>query len=287
MREQLVIRGLFALLVAVIVIQAGVIAGLTRRVERLEFEDVLQEVGPEPATVPSPASPSPMPTPEPVRPLKLKRGGGSARFRNPRQRAVAEVSATLAHLARAQQLHKRRTGYYASATDGLWEGVRGFPNVRVLIVLTEPDAFCIEAAHEEVQGARRRFISITGRIDKGICDDRPLEHQVGPNAPDHYGHYETSDVRLRLKDISKRHPERGWRYDLLFDAKWVGPGEVQAQICAYWFFDARGRAIHSGETLLQHYKHRLRDHELISVFEKTHLDSKRPARVKLDCENRY
>ncbi|MGH2754248.1 MAG: hypothetical protein ACRDLB_07410 [Actinomycetota bacterium] len=201
--------------------------------------------------------------------------------------AIGKVDKALVAMARAQQELKDSTGAFTPDPLDLMEH-NPFPNdVTTLQTIAEPTAFCIEAVHVEVKGTRRRFISVTGAIDSGICSlQRPLAEQVGMDrAATSGGHYEISDVRLVDRGVPPAHPDLGTRYDIVFDAKWVGAGEPVETLCAYSLFSARDKLVKYGEWAFGHYELSLDDYRGPAFFQGS-LDGI-PVRVELECENRY
>lgn len=201
--------------------------------------------------------------------------------------AREQVADALARVAEFEQRFYERTGEYAPFSK-LWT-VTGNPRVTILEMKMEPTAVCIEAAHAEVPGARLRFISVTGQIDAGSCDQsRPLAEQVGDDpAAQSGGHMKISDVRLVERPAPRSAPHLGKRYVLLFDAEWEGAGLPEQQLCWYHLVAADGRAFHSGEWGFGMESERIDDYRGVTFFGEADLEGEIPVDVELDCRNNW
>lgn len=197
--------------------------------------------------------------------------------------AREQVVDELTRIAHLQQRALDRTG--AFATFDRIAFAKDVPEVTVLTAMVQPTGFCVEAAHAEVPGTRLRYISVTGEIDAGACDpERPLEEQIGDDrAAQSGGHMEISNVTLRR---AAAETPVGAQFDLVFDARWTGPGLPVEQLCGVRMWDRD-----EGLTFDHSWGFSVRDLVLDdyvgqTVFE-SQLDAGLPVRAELDCRNRW
>lgn len=200
---------------------------------------------------------------------------------------VALIEKTLYDMAREQQRLKEIAGYFESSYEDLDVAIPS--NLEVIQMIPEETAFCIEIGSRSVPGAKRRFISVTGEIDRGTCQTgRPLSHQVGADPAAHGGgHMKYSDVRLRDDGIPRGHKQLGRQWTLVFDAAWQGPGLPVGQQCKTQVFDVNGEELDSHAWGFRVYDRKLEDYVGASFFEKSELGGKAPARFEFDCSNEF
>ncbi|MGH9199064.1 MAG: hypothetical protein ACRD1T_25465, partial [Acidimicrobiia bacterium] len=185
--------------------------------------------------------------------------------------ATEKVESALAAMAREQQAYRNLKGEFLGDPSELSRRAHVSPKVEIIQILFDPTAFCIEAAHLEVKGAHRRFLSTTGQIDFGSCNTTLSVAQQVPQPHPPEGHWTVSGVRLI--DISEE--GAGYRvYKLRYEATWSGTGEPPQQACTWTLFDKTGGVAKSGEYGFRSYESSFIDRLHIPLYE---WDSERPA----------